>query len=115
MKLNFLLAKVLQFVTFVFFIVMVLAYFGILLMLALAVLWYVTRILSLVGLPAVLAVAAGVGALAYVGMAVYRMPDLYRLMWEMGLELISLGQDWIKRFEPLIEAAREEVPSESAS
>lgn len=115
MKLNLLLAKVLQFVTFVFFIIAVLVYFGLLLMLALAVLWYVTRILTLFGLPAVLAVVAGVAALAYVGLAVSKMPELYRLMWDMGLELITLGQAQIKRFEPLIEAARGDVAGSNSA
>ncbi|QSA96643.1 hypothetical protein [Methylococcus sp. EFPC2] len=115
MKLNLLLAKVLQFVTFVFFTIAVLVYFGLLLMLALAVLWYVTRILTLFGLPALLAVLAGIAALTYVSLAVSRQPRLYRLLWDLGLELITLGKTQIKRFDPLIEEARGDVAGSSAA
>jgi len=105
MNLNLILAKTLQFVTFLFFIFMVLVYFGLVLMLALAVLWYTTKIITLIGLPALIAVAAGIAALGYVGLTVTRMPPLYTLILEVGLELVNFGQAQVKRFDPIVEKA----------
>lgn len=115
MKLNLVIVKVLQFVTFLFFNAVVLIYFGLLLMLALTVLWYVTRVLTFVGLPAALAMVVGVAVLGYVGLAVYRMPDLYRLMWEMGMDLIETAKTCMRRFDPLLDAARGKAAGESGS
>jgi hypothetical protein len=105
MNLNFILAKTLQFATFLFFIFMVLVYFGLVLMLALAVLWYSTKVITLIGLPALIAVAVGIAALGYVGLTLSRMPQLYSLVLEIGLELVNFGQAQVKRFDPIIEKA----------
>lgn len=105
MNTSFILAKTLKFVTFLFFIFIVLAYFGLVLMLALAVLWYTTKIIILVGLPALIAVAVGIAALGYVGLTVSRMPTLYMLILEIGLELVNFGQAQVKRFDPIVDKA----------
>lgn len=108
MKLSLLLAKSFQFIIFVLFIFMVLVYFGFILMVALSVLFYAIRLVSLV-LPTVLAVVVGIAVLGYLGMAVYRLPKLYNLVLEIGLDLINFGRTQIKRFDPLIADAKAEI------
>jgi hypothetical protein len=101
MKLNVILPKVFKFVTFVMFTFMALVYFGVLLILPLDILFQVVRLFQGIGLPTVLAVGLGVGALGYIGHAVYRMPELYKLILDIGLQLVSFGHAQIKRFDTL--------------
>jgi hypothetical protein len=108
MKLKLILAKLFQFVTFVLFTFMALVYFGALLMVALAVLWYAVRILTVIGLPSMIAVPAGVAAFAYAGWTVSKAPELYQLLLGIGVGLVAFGKDQIKRFDPIIAAARGE-------
>lgn len=105
MKLNLILAKVFKFVTFVLFTFMTLVYFGVLLILPLDIMAQVIRLLVLIGLPAVISAVAGIGVLAYVGLMVYRMPELYQLVLNIGLDLVNFGHAQIKRFDTIIETA----------
>lgn len=106
MKIELVLTKVFKFLTFVLFTFMVLVYFGFLLVLPLDILTQLIRIFSGIGLPTVIAAALSVGAVGYLGYAVYRMPDLYKLVLDIGVELITFGHAQLKRFDPLIEVAR---------
>ena len=106
MKLNLILAKVFQFVTFVLFTFMVLVYFGLMLILPLDVVAQVVRILMAIGFPAIIAAGVGIGVVGYLGYAVSRMPELYMLVFEIGRDLINFSHTQIKRFDPLIAAAK---------
>lgn len=103
MKLNIILTKVFKFITFVLFTFMTLVYFGVLLLLPLDILLQIVRIAQGVGLPTVVAVAVGLGALGYVGHAIWKMPALYGLVLDIGKEIISFGHAQIKRFDALLE------------
>jgi hypothetical protein len=105
-KTNFILANLFRFVVFVLFTFMVLVYVGLLVVLPLDVLAQVVRLLSVIGLPTILAMAGGLSALGYLGYQVYRMPELYRLVFDIGRQLVTFGRDQMRRFDPLIEAAR---------
>ena len=106
MKLNLILLKALQFVTFVLFTFMVLVYFGALLIVPLGIMAQPIKLLSSIGLPTVVAVAIGIAILGYLGLAISRMPELYRLVIDIGFDLVSFSHAQIKRFDPLIEAVR---------
>ncbi|MBM4200396.1 MAG: hypothetical protein FJ189_03830 [Gammaproteobacteria bacterium] len=106
MKLELILAKVLKFFTFVLFMFMVLVYFGFLLLLPLDILTQLTRIFSAIGFPTVIAAALGIGAVGYLGYQIYRMPRLYGLVVDIGMELIAFGQAQLRRFDPLIEDSK---------
>jgi hypothetical protein len=106
MKLDWILAKVLKFFTFVLFMFMVLVYFGFLLLLPLDVLTQVIRIFSAIGLPTVIAAALGIGAVGYLGYQIYLMPKLWGLVVDIGMELIAFGQNQLRRFDPLIEDSK---------
>lgn len=106
MKIELVLTTVFKFVTFVLFTFMVLVYFGLLLLLPLDILTQLIRIFSLLGLPTVVAGALGVSVVGYLGYLIYRMPSLYQLVLDIGVELIAFGHAQLRRFDPLIETAR---------
>jgi hypothetical protein len=114
MKLNLLLARVFQFVTFVFFTFMTLVYVGLILVLPLDILTQIIRLLMGIGFPVLLAAAAGIGALGYLAYAVSRMPELYTLMYEIGRDLVLFAHRQIKRFDPLIASARGEAAADTS-
>lgn len=106
MNIELALTTIFKFLTFVLFTFMVLVYFGLLLLLPLDVLTQLIRIFSGIGLPTFLAGLLSVGAVGYLGYMVSRMPQLYHLVLDIGIELISFGHSQLKRFDPLIEVAR---------
>lgn len=106
MKPNLILAKVFKFATFVLFTFMALVYFGVLLLLPLDIVAQLARLLYAIGLPSIISVLGGVGALGYVGLKVWNMPELYNLLIGIGLDLINFGREQMKRFDPLIESAK---------
>lgn len=106
MKIELVLTNVFKFLTFVLFTFMVLVYFGFLLLLPLDILTQLIRIFSGIGFPTFLAGLMSIGAVGYLGYVIYRMPDLYKLVLDIGVELITFGHAQLKRFDPLIEAAR---------
>lgn len=103
MKLNVVLAKVFKFITFVLFTFMTLVYFGLLLVLPLDIMFQIIRIFHGIGLPTVIAAGLGIGALGYIGYAISRMPELYKLVLDVGMQLVTFGHGQIKRFDTIIE------------
>lgn len=106
MKIDLLLAYLFKFVTFVLFSFMVLVYAGLLVLLPLDILFQVVRLLAAIGLPILIAIAAGIGALGFLGCRVYHMPTLYRLVLDVGWQLVGFARDQIKRYDALIESTR---------
>lgn len=106
MKLELVLTNAFKFLTFVLFTFMVLVYFGFLLLLPLDILTQLIRIFSAMGFPTFIAGLMSIGAVGYLGYAIYRMPDLYKLVLDIGVELTAFGLAQLKRFDPLIEVAR---------
>lgn len=107
MKINLILTKAFQFVTFVLFTFMVLVYFGALVILPLGIMAQPIKLLSAIGMPTVASVAIGIAILGYLGLAVSRMPELYKLVIDIGFDLVSFSHAQVKRFDPIIEAIKE--------
>lgn len=104
MTLNIALTKTFKFITFVLFAFMVLVYFGVLLIIPLDIMTQLIKLLHAIGLPTVIAVAAGIGALGYLAWVVSRMPELYNLLFNIGIEIASFGNTQIKRFDALTDS-----------
>jgi hypothetical protein len=104
MKLNIALTKIFKFITFVLFTFMALVYFGVLLIIPLDIMAQLIKLLHATGLPTVLAVAVGIAALGYLGWVVSRMPALYTLLFNIGIDIATFGNTQIKRFDALIES-----------
>lgn len=103
MKTDMILAKVFKFITFVLFTFMTLVYVGVLLVLPLDVMFQIIRLFQGIGLPTVVSAALGISALGYLGYTLSRMPELYRILIDIGIELVTFGQAQIKRFDALIQ------------
>lgn len=103
MKLDAILTKAFKFIIFVLFMFMTLVYFGVLLVIPLDLMAQIIKLFHAIGLPTVLAAAIGIGALGYFGLLVSKMPQLYQLLLDIGLQLYAFGNDQIKRFDPLVE------------
>jgi hypothetical protein len=86
---------------------MTLVYFGVMLLLPLDILTQIIRIFHGIGLPTVLAAGLGIGALGYLGYLVSRRPELYKLVVDIGVQLISFGYSQIQRFDPLIDSGKQ--------
>jgi hypothetical protein len=99
MKVNVALIKLLQFITFSLFLFSAMIYEGTFLLLPLDVLYQVTRGLQALGLPVVLALAAGCGVLAYGGYSLRKRADLCRAIVEIGVELLQFGSRQARRFD----------------
>ncbi|MGZ8217636.1 hypothetical protein [Methylomagnum sp.] len=102
MKIDLILTKAFKFVTFVFFSFAMLVYFGILIIIPLDIMFHIARLLFSIGLPTPVAVAVGVGALAYIGHAIWKLPALSGLILDIGKELISFGHKQIERFDTVV-------------
>lgn len=102
MKINLLLAYAFKFVIFVFFSFTILVYAGLLILLPLDLMFQVTRIFAGIGFPVVIAALAGIGALGYVGYNLYLAPALYKLVFDVGCQLIEFTRSQLKRFDDLI-------------
>ena len=105
MKLNLIVAKILQFAVSLVFITLVLLYIGVLLMLPLAVLWYSVKLASLF-IPAVISVIFGIAVLGYLGLKVSRMTELLNTLLGIGVDLVEFGFKQKERFDPIIEQTR---------
>ena len=101
MKLDLVLAKVFQFVVSVMFVTMVMVYFGMLLMVPLAVMWYAVKFTSIF-LPTILAVIIGIGVLGYLGLKVSKMTELLDVLLSIGIDFVEFGFKQKERFHPLI-------------
>ena len=99
MKVDTALIRVFQFVTFVLFTFMVLAYYGAMLLLPLTLITQLIRLLSAIGLPGFIAGAAALSAAAYIGNRLYQMPTLYKSVIDTGTELVKFGYEKIMQFE----------------
>jgi hypothetical protein len=101
MKIDLILTKAFKFITFVFFSFAMLVYFGVLIIIPLDIMFHIARLLFSIGLPTPVAVAVGLGALAYLGFAIWRMPALSGLVLDIGKELIAFGHKQIERFDAI--------------
>ncbi len=107
-KVNVALVRLLQFVVFVFFTFMVLAYFGALLLIPLDALSLLIKLLTAVGFNGVIAAVIAVPAVAYLGLIVYRTPDLVRMLLDIGMDLVNTGKSRVDEFNRLADAVKGE-------
>lgn len=98
-QIDVVLVKVLQFFVLVLFTFMVLSYFGVLLMLPLAILVHLIQILTFTGLPGAISLLLALPIVAYLGYKVYRIPGMVELLASIGFELVAIGHTRVKEFD----------------
>lgn len=101
-KVNVGLVRLLQFVVFVLFTFMVLAYFGAMVLLPLSIVVALVKIMAFVGLHGFIGALVAVPAVGYLSMMVYKTPNLCPLVVDTGVELIKTAKDKIEAFNDIL-------------
>lgn len=103
---NVALVRLLQFVVFVLFTFMVIVYFGAMILLPLDAAVLLIKLLTVFGLNSFIAAFIAIPAVAYLGLKVYRIPGLGKMIVDTGVELVSMGKAKIESFNSVAESVR---------
>ncbi len=82
---------------------MVLAYFGAMILVPLDLVVLILKIFGLVGLGGVIGAAISVAIVSYLGMIVYKTPDLIKTIVDTGLGIVSTGKERVEAFNKIAE------------
>jgi hypothetical protein len=105
-KINVALVRLLQFVVFVLFTFMVLAYFGAMILVPLDLVVLIIKVLGVVGIGGLLGAAIAVPVVAYLGMIVYKTPGLVQIIVDTGLDLVNTGKERVEAFNKIAESIK---------
>lgn len=105
-KVNVALVRLLQFVVFVLFTFMVLAYFGAMVLVPLDLVVLIIKVLGAVGIGGLIAALIAVPVVAYLGMIVYKTPGLVQMILETGVDLINTGKARVEAFNKIAESVK---------
>ncbi|MBE0470559.1 MAG: hypothetical protein IBX55_13760 [Methyloprofundus sp.] len=97
-KINVALVRLIQFVVFVIFTFMVIAYFGAMVLIPLDALVMITKLLGLFGLNTFIGALIGLPIVGFLGKIVYQTPGLIAMVTETGIDLIKVGKDKVEAF-----------------
>lgn len=105
-KINVALIRLFQFVVFVLFTFMVLAYTFAMILLPLDAVVMLIKLLSIVGLGGIIGAIIAVPAVAYLGLQVYKIPGFTQLLIDIGVDLVNTGKARIDAFNKIIETVK---------
>lgn len=105
-KVNVALVRLFQFVVFVIFTFMVLAYFGAMILVPLDLVVLILKVLSLVGLGGIIGAVIAISIVAYLGMIVYKTPGLIKIIVDTGLDLVNTGKERVEAFNEIVESIK---------
>jgi len=105
-KVNVALVRLLQFVVFVVFTFIVLAYFGAMVLLPLDLVALIVKLLSVVGLNGFIAAVIAIPVVGYLCLIVYKTPGLTQMIVETGVELVKTGKTKIDGFNQIANAVK---------
>ncbi|MCF7970191.1 MAG: hypothetical protein K9L22_03370 [Methylococcaceae bacterium] len=97
-KINVALVRLIQFVVFVIFTFMVIAYFGAMILIPLDALVMITKLLGVFGLNTFIGALIGLPIVGFLGKIVYQTPGLIGMITETGMDLIKVGKDKVEAF-----------------
>ncbi len=100
------LVRLIQFVVFVLFTFMVLTYFGALLLLPLDAVALFIKVMTAFGLNGVIAAAVAVPLIAYLGLSVYKIPGLCKMLVEIGIDLATSGKSRVEQLGKIAETVK---------
>ncbi len=105
-KVNIALVRLLQFVVFVLFTFMVLAYFGAMVLVPLDLVVLMIKIMGVVGINDLFAAVVAVPVVAYLGMMAYKTPGLASMIIETGLDLVNTGKQRVEAFNKIADSIK---------
>lgn len=105
-KINVALIRLFQFVVFVLFTFMVMAYTFAMILLPLDAVVMLIKLFSMFGINAIISTFIAVPAVGYLGMMVYKTPALCQLIIETGIDLVNTGKARIEAFNEIVETVK---------
>ncbi len=102
-KVNVALVRLLQFVVFVIFTFMVLAYFGAMILVPLDLVVLILKLLGLFGVGGLIGSAIAIPVVAYLGLMVYKTPGLIKIIVDTGLDLVNTAKERVEAFNQIAE------------
>lgn len=105
-KVNVGLVRLFQFVVFVIFTFVVMAYSFAMILLPLDAVVMLIKLLSVFGLGGMLGALIAVPIVGYLGMQVYKIEGLCQLIVEIGLDLVNTGKARIDAFNRIVETVK---------
>lgn len=105
-KVNVALVRLLQFVVFVLFTFMVIAYFGAMILLPLDAVSLLIKLMSLVGIHGFIGAVIAVPVVAYLCLIVYRTPELCKMIIDTGMDLVKTGKTKVEAFNEIASAVK---------
>lgn len=105
-KINVALVRLFQFVIFVLFTFMVLAYFGAMILVPLDLVVLFIKIFSLVGLGGIIGAVIAVSIVSYLGLIVYKTPGLIKMIVDTGIDLVNTGKARVEAFNEIADSVK---------
>ncbi|NOT85989.1 MAG: hypothetical protein HOP02_14675 [Methylococcaceae bacterium] len=105
-NINVALVRLLQFLVFALFTFMVLAYFGAIVLLPLDMAAMLIKLLGVFGLNGFIAAFIAVPAVGYLGLMVYKTPELTQMLLDTGVDLITTGKNRVEAFNKIAETVK---------
>jgi hypothetical protein len=105
-KINVALVRLLQFVVFVLFTFMVIAYFGAMILLPLDAVSLLIKLMSFVGIHGFIGAVIAVPVVAYLCLIVYRTPELCKMIMDTGMDLVKTGKLKVEAFNEIASAVK---------
>ena len=106
---DLMLIRFFQFILFAVFVFIILVYFGTLLLIPLDLLFQLQRVLVFVGIPAVISVLVTGGFVAYVGLTLWKKPEIWRYLLDTGMTLFNFAVGQVKGMEQMALAAKDQM------
>ncbi|MDO9103851.1 MAG: hypothetical protein Q7U57_02695 [Methylovulum sp.] len=105
-KVNIALVRLLQFVVFVLFTFMVIAYFGAMVLLPLDAIALLIKLMGVVGLHGFIGALLAIPAVGYLCLIVYKTPGLGQMVVDTGVDLVKTGKARVEAFNGIVNAVK---------
>ena len=105
-KVNVALVRLLQFVVFVLFTFMVLAYFGAMVLLPLDAIALLIKLMGVIGLHGFIGALIAIPAVGYLCLIVYKTPGLCKMVVDTGIDLVKTGKLKVEAFNEIVETVK---------
>ncbi len=105
-KVNVGLVRLFQFVVFVLFTFIVIAYFGAMVLLPLDAIALLIKLLGVLGLHGFIGALVAIPVVGYLCLIVYKTPGLCKMVIDTGVDLVKTGKARVEGFNEILEAVK---------
>jgi hypothetical protein len=105
-KVNLAVVRLIQFVVFVVFTFIVIAYFGALILLPLDAVSLLVKLMGFVGIHGFIGALVAVPAVGYLVLMAHKTPGLSQMLLDTGLDLVATGKRKVEAFNTIASAVK---------